>query len=311
MARQPGEEIEGALADSRAKLLEARTRRPRPHLDDKILTAWNGLMISALAKGAQVLEDERYVEAARRAAAFVTERMAASGTLLRRFRDGEAAIPGFADDYAFFVQGLLDLYETEFEIGRLEDAVRLTDRQLELFEDKENGGFFSTAAGGDDLVMRLKDDYDGAEPSANSVSISNLLRLAHMTGRDGYREAAERALRAIGSRAASVPEAVPQLLAAIEYYLARPKQIVLVGERGEEEMRGFVRAMNSRFIPNKVVLMVDGKDSQRVLAAYQPAVAAMQRVEGAATAHVCENFTCRLPARDVATFVEQLGGELG
>src|SRR5262249_46233831 len=156
---------------SKSKLLAARAKRVRPHLDDKVLTAWNGLMISAFAKGGAILGEARYAAAARRAADFVLDRLydPNTGVLLRRYRRQDSCIPGFLDDYAFFTQGLLDLYEAGFHLPDLQAAIRLTAKQIELFEDKSAGGFFSTALGDPNLVMRLKDDYDGAEPSGNSV----------------------------------------------------------------------------------------------------------------------------------------------
>src|SRR5262249_9172950 len=154
----PLEEVSTSLAESAAKLLAERSKRVRPHLDDKILTAWNGLMISAFAKGGAILNEPRYTAAARRAADFILAKLydRKSGVLLRRYRDGEAAIPGFLDDYAFFTQGLLDLYEAAFHFADFETALKLTGKQIELFEDKDNGGFFSTAAGDASLVMRMK-----------------------------------------------------------------------------------------------------------------------------------------------------------
>src|SRR6185312_6903424 len=179
----------GELAAPRQLLFEARSKRPRPHLDDKILTSWNGLMISALAKGAQVLGDREYLEAAQRATAFLLRTMysAGSGKLLRRFREGEAAVEGFLDDYAFFAQALLDLYEADFDPARLNLAVRLADSGFAPFEDTKHGGFFSTAQSGERLLLQIKDDYDGAEPSGNSVATDVLLRLAHITGNESFR----------------------------------------------------------------------------------------------------------------------------
>ena len=202
---RPPSEVQGELDRAAAILLAARAQRVRPHLDDKILTAWNGLMISAFAKGGAVLDDARYAEAARRAAEFVIGHLydPASGTLLRRYRAGDAAIPGFLDDYAMFVQGLLDLYEAQFDRRHLELAVRLTGKQQELFEDTEAGAFFSTEADDRRLVLRVKEDYDGAEPSGNSVAVMNLVRLAHMTNRAAFRTSAERTLAAFASRAST------------------------------------------------------------------------------------------------------------
>ncbi len=278
----------------RKLLLEARSRRVKPHRDDKILTAWNGLMISAFAKGAQVLGDSRYLEAARRAADFVLTHMhdAAGGGLLRRFRDGEAAIPAFLDDYAFFVQGLLDLYEAEFDARRIETAIGLTETMIARFEDGEAGGFFATAADERSLVMRLKDDYDGAEPSGNSIAILDLLRLARMTGRKAFEDTAERALAAFATRLAAAPEAMPQMLAALEYSRSKPVEIVLAGSR--EAVEPFLAELRRRFLPSAVVLLADHAPVR------YPATAV-------ATAFVCENFACRLPTSDPAEFARSLG----
>src|SRR5260370_9721059 len=210
--RQPDNSVKAALAEARTKLLEARNQRPRPDRAEKILTSWNSLMISALAKGAQILDDERYRAAAARAAEFIAGKMhnQADGTLLRRYRDGDAAIPGFLDDYAFFAQALLDLYETDFDPGRIEMAISLTRKMQDLFEDREKGAFFTTAAGDDSLVMRMKDDYDGAEPAANSVALLNLLRLAEITNHEEFQKAAERTLSALSPRIANQPVAGSQ-----------------------------------------------------------------------------------------------------
>ncbi|HYP13140.1 MAG TPA: thioredoxin domain-containing protein, partial [Bryobacteraceae bacterium] len=169
------DEMQAALSQASAQLLEVRGKRVRPHLDDKVLTAWNGLMISAFAKGARTLGEERYLDPARRAADFIAGTLYRDGVLLRRFRDGEAAIPGFLDDYSFFAQALLDLYESSFESRWLALAKAVTDKMVALFEDTAGGGFYSTAEGDTSLVMRIKEDYDGAEPSGNSVAIQVLL----------------------------------------------------------------------------------------------------------------------------------------
>ncbi len=192
--------LEAALPDPAAKdrLLAMRNQRPRPDRDDKILTAWNGLMISAFALAAQVLDEPRYQSAAERAAGFILTRLhdERKGPLLRRYRAGEAAIPGFLEDYAFLVQGLLDLYETAFDPAYVETAIRLTEEQRRLFEDRADGGFYASAAGDASLALRLKDSDDGAEPSGNSVAALNLLRLAQFTAREDFRECAARIFRA-------------------------------------------------------------------------------------------------------------------
>jgi hypothetical protein len=194
-------------------LFEARTKRPRPHLDDKILTSWNGLTISAFAKGAAILNDPKYAQAARRAADFLLSTMLTQdGTLLRRFRDGDAAIPGMLDDYAFFAQGLLDLYESTFEFRYLDAAIALTQKQRELLEDK-TGGFFASAHEDTSRLMRIKDDYDGAEPSGNAVAFLNLLRLSRITGNGDLEASARKLLSVFQARLAAVPFGMPQMLA--------------------------------------------------------------------------------------------------
>jgi uncharacterized protein len=286
---------EAQLQPAKIALLAIRSQRVRPHLDDKILTAWNGLMISAFAKGAQVLDEPRYLQAAQRAASFILTRMydAASGVLLRRYRDGDAAIAGFLDDYAFFIGALLDLYEADFDPQHIETAIQLAGKMRELFEDAADGAFFSTAAGDNNLVLRMKDDYDGAEPSGNAVALLDLLKLAHFTDRAEYREAAERTLKALGAKIAQQSVAVPQMLVGLDYYLAPRREVVLAGDAGE-----FLRHVRSRFLPHAVVL--------RAGAPFFPGAATMRMLDGKATAYVCENYTCQLPTSQLAKFDELL-----
>jgi hypothetical protein len=293
------EEVAAALEEARAALRAVRNLRPRPHRDDKILTSWNGLMISALAVAAQVLAEERYLQAARRAAEFILTRLYDRGArrLLRRYRLGEAAIPGFLDDYAFLAQGLLDLYEAGFEIRYLELALELTERMRELFEDPQHGAFFSTAEEDSHLVLRIKDDYDGAEPSGNSIAALNLLRLAAITGRAELRESAERTLKAFSSRMRLAAAGVPQMLVALGWYLGRPKQIVIAGPAGDARTQSLLDVVRRRFLPHKVVLLADDRTRAR-LAAWQPAVASMHGLHGRPAAYVCENFVCREPVSE-------------
>ena len=303
---QPPGEMRTALDRASAVLLAARSQRVRPLRDDKILTAWNGLMISAFAKGGAVLDDARYAEAARRATEFVIGRMyhAPSGRLLRRYRDGGAAIPGFLDDYAMFVQALLDLYEAQFDRRCLELAVRLTEKQQELFEDTESGAFFSTEADDRRLVLRVKEDYDGAEPSGNSVAVANLVRLAQMTNRAAFRGSAERTLAAFAGRLQLAPAGIPQMLAACEFLLGEPREIILAGRGESAEMRALLRELHTRFVPSRVVLLVDSAETQQALAAGIPSVASMNPPPDGATAYVCRNYTCALPVSEPAQFAE-------
>jgi uncharacterized protein YyaL (SSP411 family) len=229
---------------------------------------------------------------------------AGSGTLLRRYREGSAAIPGFLDDYAMFVQGLLDLYEAQFDLRHLELAMRLTEKQSELFEDTGSGGFFSTTADDHRLVLRVKEDYDGAEPSGNSVTVMNLVRLAHMTNRAAFRESAERTLAAFGSRIRLAPVAIPQMLTACEFLLGEPREIILAGRRGTAEMQALLRELHVRFVPNHVVLLVDSPEAQKTLSSGIPSIESMHPLEGRASAYVCRNYTCQLPVSEPAKFAE-------
>jgi uncharacterized protein len=304
---KPEEEIAAAIEHAKSQLFDARNKRVRPHLDDKVLTAWNGLMISGLALGAQVLGDGRYLDAARRAADFILSEMydAETGILLRRYRDGDGAIEGFLDDYAFFAQGLLDLYEASFERRYLDAAEKLAAKMVELFTDTEKGAFFSTSEKVGDLVLRLKDDYDGAEPSGNSVAMLVLLRLAQSTGRQDFRQAAEAAMNALSKTVRSGPATAPLMLVALDFILSTPKQIVIAGESGDEGFAELAAAARARFLPHRVLLHADAVAREQWKSAL-PALAGMAAVDGKAAAYVCENYTCQLPVTEVVGLNELL-----
>ena len=288
-------------AEVRAKLLAARNeRRVRPHLDDKILTAWNGLMISALALGGRVLADASYTRAAARAADFILANLrTADGGLLRRWRDGEAAIGGFLDDYAFFAGALVDLYESAFEPQYLAAAIELAERMIALFEDQEQGAFYSTAAGDDSLVLRLKDEYDGAEPAGNSAAAMLLFRLYAMTDREDFREAGARTLVTFGPRLRTAPHATPRMICAAMNAAGTPSQIVLAGDPSSPGFAALAAAASARFLPDRV-LMHSGD------AALLPKTAGMDPVDGQPAAYVCRNFTCQLPVTSVAALNDLL-----
>jgi uncharacterized protein YyaL (SSP411 family) len=273
------------FAEARAKLLACRGVRVRPHLDDKVLTAWNGLMISAFALGARVLSNSRYADAARKAADFLHATLWHPGrkVLLRRWRSGEASINGFLDDYAFFAQGLLDLHETSFEKRDLDLAIVLADRMRELFEDRENGAFFSTTDADTSLVLRLKEDYDGAEPSGNAIAAMVLLRLAAMTGRAEYKQSAIRTLSAFRDRMERQTAAVPQMVCALLFSRQHPRQIVFHGADPEP----LIAVVHRKFAPFEVLLRGD-------------------RLEGPAEAHICEDFVCHLPVSDPEELARQV-----
>ncbi len=308
LRQAPDPSVADQLQKARATLLEVRSKRVRPHLDDKILTSWNGLMISAFAKAAQILDDPHYLTAAQRATSFILTRMydPATSLLQRRFREGEAAIPGFLDDYAFLIAALLDLYEADFDPAHLETALSLGTKMRELFEDPQAGAFFTTAGQDSSLVLRMKDDYDGAEPSGNSVALLDLLRLAHLTDRDEYRQSAVRTLDALMAKMSSQPIAVPQMLVGLDYSLAPKREVVIAGDPQVEPTRALLNELRSRFLPHTITLLIDSDATREKLARIFPAAGVMRQINGQSTAYVCENYSCRLPTTEVAKFAELL-----
>lgn len=301
MGDSPGD-VEVVLEDWRRKLLDVRSQRPRPGLDDKVLTDWNGLMISALARGYQVLQEVEYLRAAEQAASLIAEQLydPNTGMLKRRFRGGESAIEGLNRDYAFFIQGLLDLYESSLEGRWLLLAMDLTQVQNRLFWDEENGGFYATSGEDPSVLVRMKNDYDGAEPSPNSVATLNLLRLSQMSGDQGWASMAERTLRAFQSRLMSSPPSMPQMMVAVNFYLNKPKQILIAGDKDDPDTQAILREVHKRFLPNKIVVLADKGPAQQRLAPGLEVLDTLTRVNGKATAYICEDYVCQLPTNDVA-----------
>ena len=298
--KKSDDEILKSLAESRQKLLSIRNKRPRPHLDDKIIAAWNGLMISAYARGAQVLDEPRYFKGAICAAQFVRTHLYddKSKMLYRSYRDGRSNIEGFADDYAFVIQGLLDLYEASFDIEWLKFAVELQETQDRLFLDEKNGGYFSTTGKDQNVVLRMKDDNDSAEPSASSVAALNLLRLAQFQNDKRLDERAKKTINAFSQTVSNFPSAMPQMLVALDYSSAKPTQIVLAGKNGSPDTRVLLNEVHRHFLPNKVLILADSADGQKYFGDRNEAIRAMSMVDGKAAAYVCENFTCKAPVTD-------------
>lgn len=290
------------LEDARGRMFAARAVRPRPHLDDKILTAWNGLMIAACARAARVLGREAHLDAACRAATFVREYLwdATAGVLLRRYRDGDAAIAGYADDYADMVWGLLELFQADGNPDWLEWAITLQRRQDDLFWDAERGGWFSSTGDDASVLLRLKEDYDGAEPAASSVGAMNLLTLAHLTGDAMWHSRLDDVFGAFADRLSSTGRAMPLMLAALSAYHAGVQQVVVVGPRDDAATVALARAVSERYLPFAVVVAVEPGETQERLRALAPAVGAMTMVNGKPTAYVCRDFVCLTPVTNPA-----------
>jgi len=301
-----------ALARARQALFVTRAKRPRPHLDDKVLSAWNGLMIAAFARAARVLPaDPRargWREAAGRSAAAVRSLLwdDARQVLLRRYRDGDAAIDGYCEDYASMVFGLLELFQTTGRAEWLEWALVLRDRQNALFADEDAGGWFSTSGDDPALLLRMKEDYDGAEPSAGSIAAMNELVIAHLTGARGAFDRAEKALARFGPNLGRVARVVPWLASVLSARHAPFTQIVIAGPAGRPDTTALHAAVSTRYLPFAVVIGVE-PDTQRQLARALPWLASMTMKDGAATAYVCRDFTCQAPV----TSVEELNAGLG
>ena len=301
-------EVERILADARALLLAERERRPRPHLDDKVLVSWNGLAISAFARAYQVLDDAAYLKAAERAARLIRGKLydAAARRLLRSYRDGAARHDATLQDYAFLTMALIDLYEASLDIQWLRWAIDLGREAMALFFDVPSGGFFDTSGKDRTLLVRTREDYDGPEPSGNSIAIANLLRLAEMTDSREWRAAAERSFGSFGERVKQNPDTMPQLLAALDFQLSKPVQIVIAGDPRADDTRRLLAAARAAFVPNKVLLCADGGAGEEFLAPRLPVLKVIKRIGGRATAYVCENYACKLPTTEPRVLAAQL-----
>jgi uncharacterized protein YyaL (SSP411 family) len=280
------------LGSAKKKMFAVRSKRIRPHLDDKVLASWNGLMLGAFARAYAILGEQRYGAAAEKNIAFLKAKLwePATKTLYHRWRDGERDSVQLLEGYAFLLSGVLDLYEATLEPAHLEFAVALADSMLQRFYDSENGGFWQSAAQASDLIVRVKEDYDGAEPSGNSVALLALLRLGKITERKDFIAAAEKTLRLYAARMQRMPEAVPYMLSGLDFSLEEPRRAVITGTPGKAETIALLRAVHSVYQPNKVVLGVVGpvEPFAKTLPAKDTCV------------YVCTGTECRPPVKDAA-----------
>ena len=289
-------EVESLVADARSTLLAERNTRIRPGLDDKILSGWNGLMITALARTAAVLHEPRFAEAAGRAADFVLDRMRVEGRLLAAYGKGKAHLTAYSTDYAFMIEGLLELFQTAGDLTRLRQAEELTEALLQHYWDESSGGFFFTADDHEDLLLRTKTAHDGATPSANSVMAGNLLRLAVLLDREDLRGRATKMLQVFGSGATHNPFQSERLFGGLDALRQGFVEIVLVGDDGT--LSGEVQR---RYLPNKIVVRLAAESESEL-----PLLSGRKVLDGKPTAYVCRNFTCKQPTTDVAALAEQL-----
>jgi uncharacterized protein YyaL (SSP411 family) len=297
------EEVAKSLEESRRRLFELRETRIKPDRDEKILTAWNGLMLASFAEAGVILNRRDYTDAARRNAEFVLSNLREDGRLLRTWKDGRAKFNAYLEDYAFLSEGLLTLFETAGELRWLKEAIALADRMIEEFWDDESGGFYFTGKSHESLIVRSKDYFDNATPSGNSVAAMVLLRLAALTGRESYRSLATAVLREIGEQIRRYPSGFGYALSAVDFLLSTPKEVAIVG-KDQADIRPLLAETWRRYLPNKVVAPGFGDDSDT--AQITPLLANRPLLNGLATAYVCEHFACKQPVTDVSTFSEQL-----
>jgi uncharacterized protein YyaL (SSP411 family) len=300
-------QLEDRLAPLRRKLLAERSKRVRPGKDDKVLAAWNGMMISAFARAYQILGDERYLHAAERAADFVLREMVRDGGLLRTYRatdsageEGLSKLPAYLDDYAQMAGALVDLYEASFELRWLEAADDLARKMVADFWDEKDGAFFYTSAAHGDLLVRTKPFFDGAVPSGNSAATAVLLRLSKLLDNEDYRQKAESVLASMADRMREQPRAHLDLLVAADFSLRPSREIALAGQRDSDQTRRLLGIIHRRFIPNKILAIAEPGDAGAKAAETIPLLRGKSMIADETTVYVCEGFACKRPVRDDA-----------
>jgi uncharacterized protein YyaL (SSP411 family) len=299
------DELWQRIVPIREKLLAEREKRVRPVRDEKVLAAWNGLMLRAFAFAASVLDREDYREIAKKNATFLMAKLAVDGRLRRSYKDGRARFNGYLEDYACVVDGLVELYEATFKRRWIAEAGSLADAILELFWDAERGAFYDTAADHEELVTRPRDVYDNASPSGNSVAVDVLLRLSVLFEREDYRERAVAVLEDLSGAVAQIPGAFGRLLSALDFYLSTPYEVALIGAHDAPETRTLLSAVYSAYVPNKVVAGRSEEDEEA--ARLVPLLAERPMREGKAIAYVCVNYACQNPTTDPEELKRQLG----
>ena len=295
-------ELREKLEQGRQKLFEVREKRIHPYKDDKILTDWNGLMISAFSKASQVFGNKIYSDYAVNAAEFILLKMFDNeGRLLHRFREGESAIYANADDYAFLISALLDLYETVFEPRYLEYAIKLNNDFIEHFLDEENGGFFFTPDYGEKLITRQKEIYDGAIPSGNSNAMLNLLRIARITADNSFEVKTNEINKVFSNQIKKYPAGFTQFLIALDFALGPSYEIILTGDKNTKVAKQLISIIEEKFIPNKITVFADEKISKTV-----PYITNYEKRGEKITVYVCENYICNIPVSDPQELKQKL-----
>ena len=299
-------ELQKVIATARESLYSARSRRPRPLRDEKVLAAWNGLMISAHARAAIALAEPEYARRAARAADFVLAKMRRNGELLRSFKDGQGRYVAYLDDYAFMIAGLIDLYEATGEVRWLRGAIGLDSVLARRYEDEQGGAYYMTGTSNETLLAREKPGNDGPEPSGNSIEALNLLRLAEFTGDDRYRVRGERQLKAFAKKLARSPTALSEMLLAVDFQTDLPKEVVIVTRRSRDEAKQLLGRLGSTYVPNRILAIAIEGSSLAQQSQLVPLLEGKVAQGGRPTAYVCERGICELPTSDPIVFARQL-----
>jgi hypothetical protein len=300
-------ELQVRFETIRQKLFSLREQRIHPHRDNKILVDWNGLMIAALARAAQVFALSHYAAAAQRALSFILAHLRTpDGRLLHRYCAGEAAGSGMVDDYAFLIWGLIELYEATFEADCLQTALELQQIMIDHFWDEHAGGFYFTADDAEQLLLRHKEIYDGAVPSGNAVAMLNLLRLARIAGRPDFEHQASALAQAFSGSVQSLPSAYTQLMSAVDYAVNPSYEVVITGRRSAADTEHMLAAVWKTFRPHTVLVFRPADQQAPAITALAPYTKHFTGCDGRATAYVCRDYTCSLPTTDVNEMLELL-----
>jgi len=282
------------LEEGRKKLFNEREKRVKPGRDEKILTSWNGLMISSFVDGFKVTHNEEYLNVARKAAHFILEEMRKDGHLMRVFHQGKSHVKGYSEDYAFFIQALIDLYEATFEIDWLKEADDLNRRMIHQFWDERNGGFFFTGKENEPLIARSKNPYDNAIPSSNSVALFNLIRLGYLTGEESLKEKAEQILHLFYKFLSEHPSGFTHMLSGLSFFL-NPAEIGIIGSKNDHRTKAMLQEVYRAYLPNKILSL---KDPQEPIEGSWFPFLKEKRNQEVPTTFVCKGFTCLPPVRN-------------
>ena len=301
------EELLEKIEKIRKKLFKIRNNRIHPEKDDKILTDWNGLMIAALAKASQVFNEKFYIEKAEKAIDFIMNNMLQkSGELLHRYRNGKAEIRGFADDYAFLVLGLIELYQANFNPKYLQISIDINNYLIDHFWDNENGGLFFTSDKSEEILTRTKEIYDGAIPSANSITMYNLIRLARITGNLDFEEKAKQIGKAFSNQITQIPSVYTQMMASLDFEIGPSYEIVVVGNKDNSDTQKIIESINSIYQPNKVVILKETYSNVLLPEELVSNIKEYFQIKNKATIYVCKNRQCQLPTTDIKKMNEYL-----